>query len=448
MNPADERSDGDPPPQPVAHATVHNALAQRRPRAADDGCLLLLLVGLYLVLGPRLGLSEWRVPRENNTALDEALQWKKGTLELSRDFYEDAEFDGKHYNVVGLAFVLISLVGTTLTGWMPASVDAFDPALYVLFVAAPLPLLGYWAFRQVGSPPPWAAVLAAYLLVGTSLAPVLTTCRTGSIYYINHALAVSGLLLLAGDLLGRRRIWPAAIGLCLAAWSRQTTGLYALPLLWIAWRWPAHEEPTREPGTDPAQPPADPNRRRRRALWRAAIGVGLAILVPATLNAIKFGNPLETGYAFLYKGRTDPIGRRAQEQLVGLRYVPMQARAMNTAFPAWDIRQGALFADTSNTVGSSVWLTSPLLLALPLTFPRWWRDGRRRALVLSTLPVIALLLCYHTTGADGDGYYRYSLDFVPVWLLAVAPETTGPRGRPLTLACLAFSALYFYLIPA
>lgn len=428
--------------------------AINEPRWKTYGCLALLLVGLYLVMGQRLSLSRWHVSAAGthlagpNAALDEALQWRRGSLALSQPFYEDAVYHGASYNVVGLGFVLVSLVGTSLTSIGGGSV-AFSPALYVLFVAIPIPLIGFWAFRTVVRSSSWAAVLTAYLVAGTCLGPVLALCRGGGIYYVNHALATVGLLVMAADLLGERRIWPAVAGLCLAAWSRQLTGLYALPLLWIA-AMPRPARPCEQSAkaADDAIPAVDlgKSQARRRRIVVAAVGIALAAALPLTLNALKFGDPFDTGYRRLYEGRTDAIAKRANEALFSPRYLGMHAKAMNLAFPAWDIRQGTLFADTSDIDGGSIWLASPLLLGVVVTAPSWWRDRRRRVLLLSTLPVIAGLMCYHTTGSQGAGYYRYALDFIPIWLMVMAPHVISQRAAPLTIACLAYSALYHALL--
>jgi hypothetical protein len=77
---------------------------------------------------------------------------------------------------------------------------------------------------------------------------------------------------------------------------------------------------------------------------------------------------------------------------------------------------------------------------------RWWRDGLRRVLMLSSLLVIAALLCYHNTGYVQPGYYRYVLDFAPLWLAVVAPHTIGPVRSWLTVSAIAWSALYFNLV--
>ena len=415
------------------------------PRWKTYGCLLLMLIGLYLAMGPRVKLSEWKVTREGNTALDEAIQWKRGELTLSRDFYEDVNVGDKTYNVVGPAFVLLSLLGTTLSAWAGGGTAHFDPFLYVCFVALPLPLVGFWAFQKVVKSSDWSAVLTGYLIAGTSLAPVLAICRGGSIYYINHVLAVIGLLLIAADLLGPCRIWPAVIGLCIATWSRQTACFYALPILWIAWQSSGTPPPMRSPQTQEVLRHA-PHRAKRR-FWIALGGIAIAATLPMTLNALKFGNPFQTGYSLMYQDRTDRIGRKAQECFLGPRYLPEHAIAMNLAYPQWDVRKGQLHADIADTNGGSIWFTSPLLCGIFFTVPSWWHDRRRRALMLATLPVIAVFMCYHTTGADRAGYYRYALDFIPIWLMVIAPYTSSRRGHPLTLACLGYSALYFNLIP-
>ncbi len=419
--------------QPDTPQAGGNALDE--PRWHLYACLALLLVALYLVAGQRLRLSAWHVEAQTNSALEEAIQWKRGSLSLESNTYEVAEENGRRYNVVGLAFVLVSLLGTTLTSLGGGSADAFHGPYYLLLVGIPLPLAAFGSFRSAACSSRWGAVLAGQLIVGTSLLPVLEECQGrsqgGSVYFINHVLAVTGLLIFGADLLGRRRVWPAVLGLALAAWSRQMTLLYVLPLCLLA------------RGSRKGQPRQGLSRSFKIAL----VGAAFIAAVPMTLNTLKFGNPIDTGYSRIYQGRTDPIGSRGRESLFGLRYVPTHAWAMNCALPGLDVRGGSLYLDCAGVNGASIWLTSPILLAAVVTAPRWWRDGRRRALMLGTLPVIAGLWCYHTTAADGAGHYRYALDFIPIWLLVIAPYVTGRRAASLALGSLAFSALYFSLIP-
>ncbi|OWY71542.1 hypothetical protein B7486_07595 [cyanobacterium TDX16] len=406
--------------------------APRQSRLHVIGVFILFLVALQLSIGHRVRLTQWHVQRQSNSALDEAVAWKDGRLHITENTYEVARVGEHRYNVVGLAFVLISLVGTTLTELGGGPKGTFHAPFYVLFVAMPLVVAAFATFREATRSTVWGAVLAGYLFVGTSLLPVLEQCRGttqgGSIYFINHALAVTGLLIMCADLLGPRKIWPALIGLALAAWSRQMTMLYALPLLWIAWRTGAAAS-------------------SKRPMRIAVVGVLLIALFPMTLNYLKFGNPFDTGYSRIYEGRTDPIGRRGQEQLFGLRYLADNAWAMNAEIPSFDIRRGALQPVIAGRDGASIWFTTPLLIGILVTLRKWWADATRRALVLGSLPVIAGLLLYHVTGSNDAGHFRYALDFIPVWFIVIAPFTLSPRGKRWTLACLAFSATYFSLLP-
>jgi len=66
--------------------------------------------------------------------------------------------------------------------------------------------------------------------------------------------------------------------------------------------------------------------------------------------------------------------------------------------------------------------------------------------MLASAVVIGTFLMYHATGAQNKGYFIYALDFLPVWLVVIAPWTLRGRHRQVTLACLAWSVLYFQMI--
>ena len=44
------------------------------------------------------------------------------------------------------------------------------------------------------------------------------------------------------------------------------------------------------------------------------------------------------------------------------------------------------------------------------------------------------------------GYFPYALDFLPVWLVVIAPWAVEGWRRWFTLGCLAYSALYFNVL--
>jgi len=96
--------------------------------------------------------------------------------------------------------------------------------------------------------------------------------------------------------------------------------------------------------------------------------------------------------------------------------------------------------------GASIWITSPLLLGAFLGLKQWWANRAARALMLISLPVIGTFLAYHGGGASPTGFFAYSLDFLPVWLVVIAPWAVEAWRRRFTLACFAWSALYFHLI--
>ncbi|MBX3396096.1 MAG: hypothetical protein KF841_12085 [Phycisphaerae bacterium] len=434
----------DPPSDPLAV----------EPRWKMWGCLALLMVALLIVVAPRISLSRWEVIRHMNAAFDEAMQWRDGKLYLSdaAPIWEAPAVDGRKYNVVGHVFVLLSLVGVWLSELTGAPPGQFYPPYYILMLAAPVPLVAFGVFRLQTRSAAWGAVLAGYFIAGTCMRPVLWHCRGSSIYYINHVIAATGLLIFAADMLGRRRVWPAAIGLILAAWSRQMTCLYALPFLWLTWT--ACRSPRGNPpsaiGIESAFreiTPAGRSVRTSYVKFFAALGVVAVIgLYPMAMSYAKLGNPLDSGYPGMYVGRTDKIALDAQSCFWGTRWFPRHFKSMNLTLPTPDIRENTIYFDNTDRDGGSIWFTTPLLLAVFATARRWWRDPARRALMLSSLLVIFGLWGYHTTGSHECGYYRYALDFIPIWFAVIAPYVTTPRAAPWTLACLAWSTFYFFML--
>ncbi len=424
---------------------------------------LLLIVGLQLASGPRVRLSEWTTspmvtPRDlagrgqsdedigvrgsgfgENHGLLEARAWRDGRLDLQptgpdprlgvnrpRD---TAYHDGKVYNVFPPLFTFLSCVALwlqELQGLVGREATVFYAPWYVALVALPLPIVGFWAFCSAGGRSVPAAVLTAYLILGTPLLAMLANARVGSINEVNHLLCCTGLLLVVGDLLGKRRIWPAALGLVIAMWTRQLTVFYVPAALWVAWRLTAH-------------------RRRPLILIAAAAFIGLGTL--ATLNYLKFGSVFETGYQTIYVGRDDMYARRATAygRPFDVRFMPINLWHMMASPPVVE-QAGMGIRVTGHPDGTAIWMTSPLLLLALWDTRRWWRAPAQRALMLCSLAVIVGLLCYHTTGSVQHGFYRFGLDFAPVWLAVVACGGFAGRRQWVMLALLAYSAIYFHLL--
>jgi len=413
----------------------------RRERIASYAWCAALLVAVTTAGFLKLNLAHWHVDPATNTALAEAIAWRQGTFDISPMTYETAEINGRHYNVVGLMFTIISAVGVQLTQWLGGGERAFAGWLYTTVIFLPLPLAAFGAFRRVGLAPRWAAVLSLYLITGTSVWPVLALCGKGDLYSICHVLAVVGLLIMGGDLLGPRRIWPAGLGLCVACWSRQVTCLYAAPLLLLAAMRLAETPASVSPRSAHT---AESTIRRRLAF--GFLFVALAALPSLALNYVKFGHPLETGYVALFMSRHDAPADREQFRLFSPHNLPRHLKAMHLAYPLLEIRQGRPVIDPTDVDGASIWLVSPLLLGVFFTFGRWRLDRRRAVLMAGSVAVMLVVGCYCTTSALVTGHYRYALDVIPIWLLVIAPHVLGPSGRIWTVLALIWSAVYFNLL--
>jgi hypothetical protein len=412
-------------------------MSSPQPLIAGDGrlglivTLVLLYVAALVVLGPSVQLSQWSVGPDNNQGAAEALAWLDGHLDLPSRGGDIALFNRHNYSIFPPLWTIICFVVYGLNQLVFGEPLVFWSWLYAFIIAAPIPLLFYVAFRRSGTSRYWAPVLAFYAVAGTCLWPVagmLSGTRTAWIYSIQHLLAQSGLAILLIDLLGRRRFWPAGLGVLIAAWSRQPCYLYAIPVLWLAWKAP----------------------NRRGAVIRAAIPIGAALAVTFSLNWAKFNSPFESGYNYQFAeiklSENDRIrGPNGEAQIVAWRYVLPHAYEMFVSPPEiyW-AHNGPVI--TGSGPRNALWYGSPLFLVSLLGARRWWRDPTRRALMLSTLPVIFVAMIWHGPTEGSPGYYRYTLDFGLIWLAVIAPWTAGPRGRWLTLVCLAWSVFYFYML--
>jgi hypothetical protein len=247
--------------------------------------IVLLYVACLTTLGPTLRFSQWYMAADNQAAA-ESLAWLDGRLDAPVRGLDMAQYEGRYYNIFPPLWTIICYAVYGLNDLLFGELLIFWTNLYVLILAVPIPLLAYLAFRGSGTGPPWAAVLAFYAIAGTGLWPEAVRCQDGWIYSLQHVLSQAGLALLLWDLLGPKRYWVAGLGALVAAWSRQTCIIYALPLLWAAWRSP--------------QP--------CRALTRAAIPLLVTIAVPMALNYAKFGSPLETGYKYILDDPVNALG--------------------------------------------------------------------------------------------------------------------------------------------
>lgn len=403
------------------------SLSRRRPIPWSAlGWFLLLLVALQLIVGPIVRLSQWHVDAAANTNYAEALAWHNNRLDIGARTHDSALHNGKVYSVNAPLFTLISYLAIWLAKLQGLPTYEFYSPWYFAAVALPLPFVGFAVFQRAIGEPRWAALLTLAWIAATPVLACLAVAREGGINHINHLLSQTGLFLIAASLICGGRLRWALIGLVWATWSRPLSIFFALPIAWMAWK--------RDGG-------------RRASNLMATLGAtGLAIGVTMALNHLKFGSALESGYRFVYEGRNDEMARRGKAALFSTSYLKRNAWYMNAEIPGWSVGKFGIRPET-DPYGGSIWFTMPILLYAITTARQWWSSPPRRWAMLTSLVVIGLLLCYHNTGYIQPGYFRYSLDWLPIWLTVIAAATCrSTKSRNLTIAAIAWSLLYFNLI--
>jgi len=386
-----------------------------------------MLAAIQLALGPVLQLSQWGLSADIDAGAAEGVAWLNYRLDIphpGRDpahdrMHDTAFFNRKVYNVFPPLVPLLTVILAPLHRLLAMPDGTWVPFIEELFVFWPLPIVGFLVFRRQCGDSAWAAFLTVAWMGGTALLPNLEYTRHGYLGPMNHVLSQTGLLILAADLLGRQRIWPALIGLFIAVWTRQMTILYALPLCWVAWR--------------------------RSRLLVCLAGLTLIVMPILALNWLKFGSVSEFGYQYIYVNRDDVLAQRARRGLFSPVFFFENLWFMHAELPNFEPGLTHMRVAASGD-GASIWFTSPMLLYVLVDARRWWRDARRRLLMLSTLPVMLGLLFYHTTGFMQIGYNRFALDFIPIWLVIVAPFTRGGWRTWFSLGAAAWSLLYFQAV--
>jgi hypothetical protein len=139
-----------------------------------------------------------------------------------------------------------------------------------------------------------------------------------------------------------------------------------------------------------------------------------AVLIICWYNFIRFGNPLNGGYAYQLL-HEDSVESRALG-IFSLSHIPANLYSLVLRPPiaytrtdtSWTLKFPFI---RNNPYGISIFMTSPYLLFL---FSQQWKkfDSRTKNLMVAVSISLLLVLSFYGIGADQFGV-RYSLDFLP-----------------------------------
>lgn len=317
--------------------------------------------------------------------------------------------DGRYY-VPFAPFPAIALMPlVAIVG--PAIADQLESGINALLAAGGVGLC-WWLLGRIGVPRLvdrlWLAILFGFST------QILWVTTRGGVWHTGHLVATIltfGCLL---ELWGRRRAWLIGL-LAGAAFLTRAPLAFAIPFYALML---APELPR------PGPVVAGYMTRARRAIpWRSwtwlTIGVAPAIIGFFAYNQVRFGTPLESGYALA----TLPPFLEAQRErgLFSLVHVPMNIDYFLLHLPS-PIDVPPFFKPDG--LGMSVLLTSPGLL---LAFRADWRRARSWWLAGTTIAVLIPTLLYYGGGWLQYGY-RYFLDSVP-FVMALCGLAVVDRGR-------------------
>jgi len=247
----------------------------------------------------------------------------------------------------------------------------------------------------------WLAVL-----FGFSTAILWVTSR-GGVWHTGQLFATVLTLLALLEAFGRRR--PLVLGLLAgAAFLCRAPLLLVLPF----YAWAVLPRPG-DPGWEGGRHPSPVGR------WVVlALAFAPALVVSLWYNAVRFGSPLESGYALA----TVPMFLEAQRAkgLFSLAHLPMNLDYFLLHVPHIESTFPFLRPDG---LGMSVLITSPGLLG---AFLADWRDRRSWALAFTAAIVLVPSLLYYGGGWLQYGY-RYFLDSLP-FVIALCGLAAARRG--------------------
>lgn len=183
--------------------------------------------------------------------------------------------------------------------------------------------------------------------------------------------------------------------------------------------------------------------------WKKFLRWGITAAIPTLIcaglllgyNKLRFDAWLDFGYVNIH-GADWILDAVQRYGMFNVHFIPQNFRVMFLQFPQLDF-SGSRFFFQPGIGGFCLLAMTPPLIFLVRAFQKDWAD---LGAWLSVLLTLALLLCYHNTGAEQVGY-RYLMDCVPVLLFLLA-RGVGKRAnvffRLLSFLAFAVNGLSIY----
>jgi hypothetical protein len=321
---------------------------------------------------------------------------------------------GNHYYVPFAPFPAIALMPlVAVIG--PVTADQIESGVNAVLAAATVGMC-WWALGRVGvvrlRDRVWLAALFGFST------QILWVTTRGGVWHTGQLIATILTFACLIELFGRQRAW--LIGLAAgAAFLTRAPLAFAVPFYALLLLPAERQLSTLAQG---AEPGAYVERARPAIPWRRWIELGLGV-APSVLfffayNQLRFGNPLESGYALA----TLPDWLAAQRAigLFSVAHIGMNLDYFLYHLPRLIVGWPFLRPDG---LGMSVFLTSPgLLFALRAD----WRRPASWLLAGAAVAVFIPTLLYYGGGWLQYGY-RYFLDSVP-FVMALCGLAAAYRG--------------------
>ncbi|PLX39243.1 MAG: hypothetical protein C0606_01530 [Hyphomicrobiales bacterium] len=367
------------------------------------GLLVLVLLGLSAIL---VGAIAMRVIGEEAGSNSYALlaeAFLNGKLSVERCFDGDcAVFNGQTYIIFPPVPALLVMPFVALWGADFAHFMVISLALFVLTGA-----LWWQIFLRIGCDNALAALLVVAFLFSTPVHHV--TLRGDSIWFFAQIVAVT-LITLA---IWSAFVWrsPIAVGLFigLALLTRQMSILY-MPFFFVL--------------TTPADRSIFAvDRAAIIRLLKLALFPALAIAIYFAYNYVRFGDMLQTGYAYIFPAeqatdqdnfiefRVREVGLFSKDYLLyNVLYMFLQGPHVEFAGKYLTELKGL------DAGGVALFIGAPFLLFYFLA--KWDRNFLFASLTI--LVIAGVTLFYHSNGFAQYSIQRYTLDWLPLAMLFVA----------------------------